>query len=323
MRIPLSILLILGTLSIYAQGPFAPQANQTGTLAIHADSNVFVAWASRIEVQRGRQDIAVPNSDTTTVGSWTQCFGKANGTVVSLGDSGVATVQFEGLIYNGVGPDFAVFENAFNHTFLELAFVEVSSNGIDFHRFPSYSLTDTSIAVGSFGSVDPTGIHNLAGKYSANYGTPFDLSDLDSIIELDVSAISHIRIVDAVGSLNERYTQRDCKGRKVNDQYPTAFPSGGFDFDAVGVIYMKGVGLSESYDQSHRSIYPNPSNGVFYVDHEGSGLLKFELRDFTGRVMQVGLLETNTVDFTSLLKGAYLLQLIGKERHTTHKIVIQ
>ena len=59
MKFTLVILLVIGSLVSFAQGPFAPQANQLGTSAIHADSSVFVAWASGIEVQRGKQDIAV------------------------------------------------------------------------------------------------------------------------------------------------------------------------------------------------------------------------------------------------------------------------
>lgn len=323
MRITLFIFSIFFSFCTFAQGPFAPQSDQIGTSAVHADSTIFVAWASSIEIQRGKQDIAVLNSDTTAVGTWDECIGKADGTVVSLGDSGIATLQFDGLIYNGVGPDFAVFENAFNHTFLELAFVEVSSNGVDFYRFPSHSLTDTILPVGSFGSVNPTQIHNLAGKYSVNFGTPFDLSDLDSIPQLDINAISHIRIVDAIGTLNSNHAQRDSQGRKVNDQYPTPFPSGGFDLDAVGVVYMKGVGLSGSKKQVNLSIYPNPSNGVFYLGYEGFEKMQFELRDLTGRAIKSGEIASKMLDFTGVEKGTYIVNLLGSRQAVTRKIIIQ
>ena len=323
MKFALISLFVIASLSISAQGPFAPQANQLGTSAIHTDSSVFVAWASKVDVQRGKQDIAIHNFDTTTVGNWIQCIGKAEGTVVSLGDSGVATLQFDGLVYNGIGPDFAVFENAFNHTFLELAFVEVSSNGIDFYRFSSHSLTDTTLPVGSFGEINPSQIHNLAGKYTVNYGTPFDLSDLDSVSQLDVNAISHIRIVDVVGSLNSNHTQRDSRGRKINDQYPTPFPSGGFDLDAVGVIYMKGVSLFETKDQLSFSIYPNPSNGVFYVSSKEYEKLQFELRDMLGRPIRSGELTSKKLDFTGVEKGTYMISIIGNELAVIRKIIIQ
>ncbi|MFT5667697.1 MAG: hypothetical protein ACI9DK_001897 [Vicingaceae bacterium] len=314
---------VIVSLSSLAQGPFASRAGTVGTSAIYKDSSVFVAWANKIEVQRGKQNIATPSSDTTTVGTWRQGIGKAKGTVISLGDSGVATLQFNGLIYNGVGPDFAVFENAFNHTFLELAFVEVSSNGVDFYRFPSESLTDTSTAVGSFGMLNPTNIHNLAGKYTVNYGTPFDLDDLDSISQLDVNAISHVRVVDVIGSLASAFAQRDSKNRKVNDQYPTPFQSGGFDLDAVGVIYMKGVGLTEAGIELNTTVYPNPSNGLFFVDYDKDESLNYQLFSIEGKKIQEGELTENQLDFREVNSGYYFLHLFGEQTSSTITLVIQ
>lgn len=150
-------------LGIYAQRDFPPAVGEVGTTAIHKDSSVFKDWATSCRVKRGLQDIADPNSDTTTVGKASFALGKADGNqVVSLGDAGEAILTFNGSIYDGPGPDFAVFENAFNATFLELAFVEVSSDGVNYFRFPSESLTDTNKEVGSFGSVYAYFVHNLA-----------------------------------------------------------------------------------------------------------------------------------------------------------------
>jgi hypothetical protein len=44
-----------------------------------------------------------------------------------------------------------------------------------------------------------------------------------------------VRIVDVVGSLT--LGSVDSLGNVVNDPYPTAFASGGFDLDAVGVLH--------------------------------------------------------------------------------------
>ena len=64
---------------------------------------------------------------------------------VSLGDGGTVVLTFPQPIGDVPGPDFAVFENGFkafdNSFFLELAHVEVSSDGVNFYRFPSSSLT--------------------------------------------------------------------------------------------------------------------------------------------------------------------------------------
>ncbi|NJL30946.1 MAG: hypothetical protein HC898_04585, partial [Phycisphaerales bacterium] len=160
-------------------GPYAPAANQPGSTAIFKDSPLLVAWATGFEnLVRGPQDINNPAGPVASHGTGDLALGKAVGNsfdVVSLGDGGHITLTFATGIRNGPGYDFAVFENGFSDTFLELAFVEVSSNGSDFFRFPSFSLTQTTTQVGGFGTLDPTNLHNLAGKYRQGFGTPFDL----------------------------------------------------------------------------------------------------------------------------------------------------
>ena len=61
--------------------------------------------------------------------------------MVSLGKGGSITLSFDPPVSNGDGWDFAVFENGFEDTFLELAYVEVSSDGVVFVRFDNASLT--------------------------------------------------------------------------------------------------------------------------------------------------------------------------------------
>ena len=163
--------------------------------------------------------------------------------VTCLGDGGMATVTFRSPICNREGPDFAVFENGFENAqapgywFLELGFVEVSSDGENFFRFPAYSNTQTETQLGGMGCIDPSQIHNLASKYGAMYGTPFDLDEVPDDPLLDKEHITHVRIVDVVGCIDPEYATYDCQGNMVNDPWPTAFASGGMDLDAVGVIH--------------------------------------------------------------------------------------
>ena len=106
-----------------------------------------------------------------------------------------------------------MFENGFADNFLELAFVEVSSNGIDFVRFPDESLTQTTTQVGSFGSLDPTNIDGLAGKYRVGFGTPFDLATAGrrSRRRVDVNDIQLRPRVDVVGSINPQLRHRSIR----------------------------------------------------------------------------------------------------------------
>jgi len=181
--------------------------------------------------------------------------------VVSLGDGGSAICTFQYPIKNGIGNDFAVFENSFDDTFLELAFVEVSSDGINFVRFPSHSLTDTTLQTNTFGTTDATKINNLAGKYRSSYGTPFDLQELSSNPILNINYITHVKIIDVVGSVNKQYAKRDSYNNMINDPWPTPFPNGGFDLDAIGVIHQNtSVGLKENNLDDNLYLYPNPIN---------------------------------------------------------------
>ncbi len=184
------------------------------------------------------------NVGTAVDAAWqtpAKALGNATGDafdIVSLGRGGSITLTFDGHIENGPGWDFAVFENAFSDTFLELAYVEVSSDGSNFYRFDNNSLTEPDPnqpgGVGGFGSVDPTNVFGYAGKYRQGYGVPFDLNPLFFLNEhgsgLNLDRITHVRIVDIVGD----GSYQDSFGNIIYDPYPT-LGSAGFDLDAVGV----------------------------------------------------------------------------------------
>ncbi len=243
--------------STAAQGPFAPPAGQSGTTAIHKDSPMFVGWATACELNRGYKDISKPESGYAETGECINVIGKAGERgVLSLGDGGSVILTFNPPIKDKPGYDFAVFENAFDDEFLELAFVEVSSDGENFVRFPSLSLTDTIDQIGTFGTLDATNIHNLAGKYKTFYGTPFDLNELKDKSILDISNVTHVKIIDVVGSLLDEYATYDSEGNKINDPWPTPFASGGFDLDAVGVINSN-TQINKHLDLS---VQPNPAS---------------------------------------------------------------
>lgn len=219
-------------------GQFAPQAGMPGSTAIDKDSSIFKSWANSASITKGFQQINDASFGLPTVGDQFAALGKAgeNG-VVSLGDGGSAVVSFYAPIFNGPGADFAVFENSFLDSFLELAFVEVSTDGNRYVRFPAVSNTQDTMPIGGFGLVAPTALNNLAGKYRANYGTPFDLEELKDSSGIDISNIQFVRLIDVVGSMNDSFATKDVNGHKINDPWPTPFPSSGFDLDAVGVIH--------------------------------------------------------------------------------------
>ncbi|MDC3253109.1 T9SS type A sorting domain-containing protein, partial [Crocinitomicaceae bacterium] len=244
---------------------FAPEPGAIGSTAIHKDSSIFVGWATGVTVERGPQLVVNASFGYASYGLESDAIGPPSGTsVVSLGDGGEAIVTFDSPVDNGPGPDFAVFENGFMDHYLELAFVEVSSDGVNYTRFDAISEIQTTTQLTNFDTVNCRYVHNFAGKYRANYGTPFDLEDLGGMPGLDISAITHIKIVDAVGNIDSQFGSFDSEGTIVNDPYPTMFESGGFDLDAVGIIHSGLLGLNSSISSAR--IYPNPTNGVIYLD---------------------------------------------------------
>ena len=250
---------------------FAPAAGKPGSTALKYDSVCFVGWATGCEVTRGLRDVSRPDSGYTDAGTPLSATGKAlqNG-VVSLGDGGSATLTFASPLINGPGWDFAVFENSFLDTFLELAFVEVSSDGKLFVRFPAVSLTDTNQQTGAFGYTYPEKINNLAGKYRAGFGTPFELEELKDSSGIDISNITHVRIRDVVGSLAPKFATHDSKGNKINDPWPTPFPSSGFDLDAVGIIHQKPSSRKDIRNNILSiNVWPNPINTELFSVQSG------------------------------------------------------
>ena len=249
-----------------ADFPFAPAAEEPGSTAVTMTDPALVAWAE--EVVRIRYGEGVDESFRTPE----RALGPASGgsyDVVSLGRGGEIVVGFSEPIRNGPGPDFAIFENAFSDDFLELAWVEVSSDGETFVRFPNYSAT--AEPVGAFGAVDPAKVHGLAGKYRAGFGTPFDLEALAeahaaavdgsdpfsgayrshllvTFPGVDLEKIRIIRLIDIPGDGSAESAAGDAtgKGFPIYDPYPT-LGSAGFDLDAVGVFHPGEVGSRERY----------------------------------------------------------------------------
>lgn len=312
-------------LSLNGMTQYAPDADTPGTNAIHKDSAVFVSWASDCIVERGFLDIANPSfeisgNNKASFGDPTNALGIASGdgaNVVSLGDRGTATLTFDVTISNGPGWDFAVFENSFSNDFLELAVVEVSSNGSDFVRFPAYSETPVISQTGSFGSTDPTKIKNLAGKYKSGYGTPFDLEELSDSSAINISAITHIRIIDVVGTLNGHYGTYDANNNLINDPYPTAFESGGFDLDGVGVIHTT-LSIKEMESKLNIQMYPNPVKDQLHIS-SFSNIQKVIIRDYSGKQLMAS--TNKTISTSDIPVGVYLVEIHLENQIITKQLV--
>jgi len=177
-------------------------------------------------------------------------LGDLSSTDIAKGTSpGSLTLAFAKPIADGAGADFVVFGNAFNlavrgkeMTFSKLAYVEVSSDGVNFARFPSVD-TNPKPKKGpwSFMVSDPTLIYNLFGKglnsYGVSWGVPFDLAQLSQhpLVRaglLNLQNVRYVRFVAVVGNGSSSY---DFLGNPIYDPWPTT-GSPGPEVQAVGVL---------------------------------------------------------------------------------------
>ncbi|MBO7445908.1 MAG: T9SS type A sorting domain-containing protein [Bacteroidales bacterium] len=292
-----------------------------GCQAIAYNDVNILGWATNCTIERGPRDIA---SNPTPAAYGTESAGigaSSNSTLdaVSLGDGGKAILTFGMPISDGEGYDFAVFENSLNHTFLELAFVEVSSDGEHFYRFPSVSNSALTTQVNNGGSVDATKLNNLAGKYMVGWGTPFDLAELEGYSNLDIHNITHVRLVDAIGSINPLYGTTDKNGHLINDPYPTNFESSGFDL--TGVAIMNGwapTGVNDFGETTQFTVYPNPCTDFVVISNIRNNEPVI-LHNILGE--QIEVLESNDyncrVNMQRYPAGIYFIQ-VG---NTTQKII--
>lgn len=318
-------LIIFLILSQVAFSQFAPPVGQPGTTAMSKDSTAFVAWANFCVVQRGLQDISNTSGPYATFGDSSKAIGIADNSIVSLGDGGTAILTFPQPIMDGAGNDFAVFENSFSDNYLEFGFVEVSSDGINFFRFPATCNIQDTAQTGAFGLSDATLVNNLAGKYKVLYGTPFDLAELQGISGLNVNSITHVKIIDVVGSINPAYATHDQNNNKINDPWPTAFGSSGFDLDAVGVINQVTNSIDGSDFTENISVYPNPAkesiNVKCKIKNENAFLSIYDV--LGSEVMTEKIVNENSqINISDLKDGIYFVQIKTNEKITTKKITI-
>src|SRR5690554_4400881 len=301
--------LLVGTSSLTMAQSYAPSADQAGTTAIKADSSIFVSWATGVEVNRGYINISDTNavaggSNRASAGEPQNAIGPSNHAIVSLGDSGIAILTFATPISNGSGPDFAVFENGFSH-----------------------SLTQTDTPIGGFGALDATHLYNLAGKYKGGFGTPFDLEELKDSANLNVNKITHVKVVDVIGSIGSEGSL-DSYGNKIHDQFPTPFAYGGFDLDAVGVINEYN-GIDDETNSLNTvalsfNIYPNPSSGIVNIRTNGVGEKNILISNSLGqKVKTISNVQPNEVIQVELPKGIYFIHIETQSKLESRKVVVR
>jgi hypothetical protein len=211
--------------------------------------------------------------------------GMSNGSLdmVVLGMGGSVTLGFDVVIVDGPGADFTVCENSFvfsGGVFAEVAFVEVSTDGLSFARFPTrYAgpvgpLPPFGVSpMGTFGGlcgglpVIANVVTNSVSPFDpvVSGGESYDLAELAShplVLSgvVDVDDINYVRIVDVIEG-----TSVDSFGALIWDHGGSTSSA---DIDAVSVIHYAG-GV-------------NPNGPIVDLSIDAQGYLVLELGDANG-----------------------------------------
>ncbi|MFK7784271.1 MAG: T9SS type A sorting domain-containing protein, partial [Crocinitomicaceae bacterium] len=132
---------------------------------------------------------------------------------------------------------------------------------------------------------------------------------------------THVKIIDVVGMISGNHVQTDSNGNPINDPYPTAFASGGFDLDAVGVIHQGPVGLNE-HDNVLFNVYPNPaqSGGTINVSSE-TNVKELTLISLSGKVVAKS--DSTIIQLNNEANGIYILRVQTEHGVLTKKVLVQ
>jgi hypothetical protein len=255
MRFILGIAILVTASPLFAQsGPYTPQVNSSSsapgyTIASGTDAAIpwndpaIVEWASSVtnyspnptSVNSSFENLSYAVGPTQALPSINKKTGLPNlgnpiNDVVSLGQDGTITVSFASPIVNGPGNDFAVYSNGFlggyPYAYSKFATVSVSSDGLNWVPFPTAfdqsSLVDNEL-------FDASELYNIAGKYVAGFGTPFDLNQLAGVSpQLNVDDVRYVRITDAWGA-----TDSSVNHNPILDDPESIY---GFNFGGVAVL---------------------------------------------------------------------------------------
>jgi hypothetical protein len=113
------------------------------------------------------------------------------------------------------------------------------------------------------------------------------------------------------------HASHDQAGKKINDPYPTNFPTGGFDLDAVAAMHMYATGIATNNVNKGIGFYPNPaSENITVHTAQNSSEQQIRIVSVTGtEMMRVNTTGQETeVSTTQLPAGFYQVMVFDNNQ---------
>lgn len=224
----------------------------------------------------------------------------------------------------GLNPNGGLFSNLIHSGSLEHGCATIvagtSSTG-------KAGLTSLSPFQGASGTVTlPVQLSYFSGKTTETYNlleweTQSERNNSHFILQrsIDGRRFEDITVVNGVGNSDEinRYNYRDFEMMPGINYYRLQQVDYDGSFSYSHIIGLKKEGTNDPI------LWPNPSQGGFYVDFEGK-LQEYEVVDFVGRIVAKASMGSETFIHLDLQNGAYLIKFISDEGDIYyHKLLIE
>jgi hypothetical protein len=142
--------------------------------------------------------------------------------------------------------------------------------------------------------------------------------------------ISYSNFVDLKASLLE--SKWDFWGGTLNEPVSTYIPflfneeltiKNGKRIEITRGVYTGFITATGGQPDHSVSVYPNPSDGVFYIDTHQEQLLRWGVCDLNGRLMKqsTGNTSSNVLDLTELEAGIYFVNVVTNKSSRSLKLI--
>jgi len=220
------------------------------------------------------------------------------GQVCSIGLGGEIKLGFRNYVLtDGEGPDFTIFENAFNNpvtskVFAEPAKISVSKDGINFIEFPFDSLTMNGCA-----GISPTNGRSDPFDPEVSGGNCFDLKDIG------MDSVRFIKITDI------------CQMVLDNPGHPFYDPIiSGFDLDAVVSWHLVEDSHTDIIDNQEKTNFNiDIRRGILFINSTFLHNATLRLFDIQGAQVYKDEFQTNYGAHIGLPSGTYMLFISSPE----------
>lgn len=146
---------------------------------------------------------------------------------------------------------------------------------------------------------------NMAEFIFQNIQLPFDDDNNDGYISFKIKTKSTLTSGDVFSNTADIYF--DYNAPIITNTYTTA---------VRGILAT----AETKNDKGNLSIYPNPVQDILHIK-SGEEIIKAEIYDATGRIMNAKSVKSNAVNVSELAKGSYIIKLFSKDKTMVQKFI--